>query len=128
MSATLTYVGELTITSCWCGIRLAIPNSLYRQARDNGTTVYCPIGHIFAWKETEVDRLRAQADQAKRDAKFWRDQADNERRRHASTKGQLTKTKNRVANGVCPCCNRSFEQLARHMKSQHPNYPNEATP
>lgn len=26
----------------------------------------------------------------------------------------------RVQNGVCPCCNRSFWNLERHMKSKHP--------
>jgi hypothetical protein len=24
--------------------------------------------------------------------------------------------------GVCPCCNRTFQQLARHMKAKHPGY------
>lgn len=34
--------------------------------------------------------------------------------------------KNRVANGVCPCCNRHFENLERHMKGQHPDFQPEA--
>lgn len=48
---------------------------------------------------------------------------ESERRAHAATKGQLTKTKKRIANGVCPCCNRSFANLERHMAGQHPDYP-----
>jgi hypothetical protein len=27
-----------------------------------------------------------------------------------------------VANGVCPCCNRTFQNLARHMAGKHPDY------
>lgn len=26
------------------------------------------------------------------------------------------------ACGVCPCCNRSFTNVRRHMTSQHPDY------
>jgi hypothetical protein len=27
-----------------------------------------------------------------------------------------------VKHGVCPCCKRTFENLARHMKGQHPTF------
>ena len=32
-----------------------------------------------------------------------------------------------MANGVCPCCNRSFENLRNHMHTQHPDYGQEKT-
>ncbi|WP_165394478.1 helix-turn-helix domain-containing protein [Pseudoxanthomonas winnipegensis] len=28
----------------------------------------------------------------------------------------------RVMNGVCPCCNRTFENLRRHMHDKHPEF------
>ena len=32
-----------------------------------------------------------------------------------------TKRLKRLASGgVCPCCNRTFSNMARHMRSQHP--------
>ncbi len=34
----------------------------------------------------------------------------------------MTKVKKRAANGVCPCCNRTFSDLARHMKAKHPDF------
>lgn len=40
--------------------------------------------------------------------------------------GQVTKLKNRVGHGVCPCCNRSFGNLARHIESEHPTFIAEA--
>lgn len=40
-------------------------------------------------------------------------------------KGEVTKLKKRIANGVCPCCKRSFCNLAAHMKTQHPEYTKE---
>ena len=40
----------------------------------------------------------------------------------SAQKGVTTRLKNRVQKGVCPCCNRYFAQLQRHMTTQHPNF------
>lgn len=40
--------------------------------------------------------------------------------RHIEVTGSTTLR--RIAAGVCPCCRRSFTDLARHMSSQHPDY------
>jgi hypothetical protein len=37
-------------------------------------------------------------------------------------KGALIKQKKRVGNGACPCCKRTFSALARHIKTQHPDF------
>ena len=49
-------------------------------------------------------------------------QRDAEQRAHSATKGQLTRARKRAANGVCPCCHRSFENVARHVAKQHPDF------
>jgi hypothetical protein len=60
----------------------------------------------------------------------WRKQAQNQAR---AFKGRVTRLKNRAAAGVCPCCNRTFAQLARHMATKHKGFtaeevvPTEAT-
>lgn len=41
---------------------------------------------------------------------------------HEATRAKLVRDRARFANGVCPCCNRSFENVARHMRTQHPDY------
>lgn len=46
--------------------------------------------------------------------------------RRRATKGVLTRTKNRVAKGACPCCNRYFRDVHSHITSQHPEYSGEA--
>lgn len=46
-------------------------------------------------------------------------------RERESVKAQSTrlrKVKDRVKNGVCPCCNRTFVNLQRHMHTKHPSY------
>lgn len=136
MTDTLTYTGELTVLTCWCGIRHAVPAELrrhqLRRHNDGGQVpgIYCPLGHSHCPAGTpDVEREREQRQSLEAALRAERDQHDAERRAHAATKGQLTKTKKRVAGGVCPCCNRSFVNLARHMAGQHPSYATEqATP
>ena len=131
---TLTFTGELTVTSCWCGIRLAIPSSLYREAHNNGVAVYCPLGHTFVWKETEADRLRAQIKQtehslriARASAVAARDQRDAAERSNAAYRGWITRLRNRIANGVCPVkdCHRNFADVRQHIASVHPEWAHE---
>lgn len=123
---TLTYTGELVITSCWCGIHLAIPEDLYNFAvRHKGHAVSCPLGHTFIYKNTlqeQNEQLRQQLDDARTRLTHARDERDFERRRVIAYKGVLGKTKKRIAAGVCPCCTRTFQNLARHMRAQHPDY------
>lgn len=123
MSAgTLTYSGKLTTMSCWCGIHFAIPTELFDNLHRTGNNGYCPLGHTFSWNTTTADRERARRESAEATNTHLRDQLAAERRQHAATKGKLTKTKKRVAGGACPCCDRSFVDLARHMAGQHPDY------
>lgn len=130
MAGDLTYEGTLTILTCWCGMRHAVPEELrafqQRQHRDGArdvTGIYCPLGHQHVPSgKGEAERLREKlAAEEERAARILAN-LDQEQASHRATKGQLTKAKKRVANGVCPCCHRSFVQLARHMKTQHPTF------
>jgi hypothetical protein len=117
-TTTITYTGHLVTTSCWCGVALAVPQSLYDEARRNGRGIYCPLGHTFVYsdttkKELERTRNRLQATQELLAA---------EERSHHATKGHLTRQRKRAAAAICPCCHRSFVQLRRHMATKHPDY------
>lgn len=126
---TLTYTGQLVTTTCWCGIHYAIPKELFDvvhgQHRDGRkqTDIYCPVGHVWAFAgEGEAEQLRKQLEREQQRLQATRDLLAHEERSHAATRGHLTRTKKRVGNGVCPCCGRTFQQLARHMKAKHPDY------
>lgn len=92
--------------------------------------VYCPLGHVWIIAgEGEADRLRRENERLTRVAearaesvRIAVEQRDSARRRTAAAKGQLTKVKNRVANGVCPACRRHFANVQKHMDGQHPHY------
>lgn len=131
MTATLTYTGKLVITSCWCGIRLAIPDDLYSIASRKGTSVYCPLGHTFVYGDTENERLKKEAEVAKQQARIARasrdaawDQAQAAHRSAAAYKGHVTRLRNRIANGVCPVagCRRHFDNVQAHIETVHPDW------
>jgi hypothetical protein len=125
---TLTYRGELTVVTCWCGTAHAVPAELrdyqLRQHRDGQKfTVYCPLGHGYSPSGTpEVETVRRQLERAETRAASLVAHLDQEKASHAATKGQLTKVRKRAAKGVCPCCNRSFVNVARHVATKHPNF------
>lgn len=128
------YVGNetLIVHKCWCGVSHAISESLHRLATEKGKVMYCPLGHEWFIRETTVDRLRKKLQ--KEEQKLCRERArhdqtraelkDTEHRRRAQ-KAATTRIVNRVSRGVCPCCNRSFVNLLRHMTSKHPDYSRE---
>ena len=132
MSLTLEYTGELTITTCWCGMKQAIPSGLYRHAQvTKDFVVFCPLGHEWVVRENEADRQRRRAEEAERALRLSRasrtaltDQLQAERRSNAAYRGWITRLRNRVANGVCPVndCHRHFENVERHIATVHPDW------
>jgi len=112
-------------TCCSCGVTFAFSQGFYELRHGDGKPFYCPNGHSQYYTESDANRLKNAIALAKREeenAKWWREQTEEKGRSLSATRGQLTKVKNRIKNGVCPCCNRSFENLHNHMTTQHPNY------
>jgi len=124
--STLTYTGRLVVTSCWCGIHVAIPKDLHSYAVSVGCHVYCPLGHQFVYRDTVKaanERLQRELADTKTRLVHARDAEEYQRRRVIAYKGVLGKTRKRIAAGVCPCCTRTFQNLARHIATKHPGYP-----
>lgn len=125
-------------TCCVCGITFYVPDNWNRERRERHDSFYCPNGHSQHYpSKTDAEKLREQLAREKhrneQSEAMLRDQRDRardetgrQRRFTAAARGQVTKIKNRVKNGVCPCCNRSFTNLRRHMTSQHPDWTPEA--
>lgn len=130
MAETMYFSGTLVVTTCWCGITHGVPQDLYdfqRRQHDNGTRpvtpIHCPLGHTHVPAGTprtqKLERQLAQERDATALARADRDQAEASARAY---KGAATRARRRAGAGVCPCCNRSFKQLARHMRSKHPDF------
>lgn len=124
------------VVSCYfCGSNFGISNALYHRAATRAEgVVYCPsCGKSFCWGESdekkkirqlerELQTANARAETQKRAAENARDERDAKDRQLTATKGVVTRIKNRVGKGVCPCCNRTFQNLLDHMKTQHPDF------
>lgn len=110
-----------------CGTVIAIPRELYNQFLGNGKSFYCPLGHSqqFIQGQTEEAILRKKLEIANRGKEFAEQQAQYERNCARAQKAAKTRLKNRIKHGVCPCCNRTFKQLASHIKNKHPEYAGE---
>lgn len=129
--------GLYFIETCYtCKVEFGLPARVYQTLTEMAEkgTFYCPYGHSqhYVSGESEAEKLRRERDQLKQRVAEWQDQANLEAERHketskilATTRGMLTKTRKRVAGGLCPCCNRHFTALERHMHTKHPDYKQE---
>lgn len=113
-----------------CGIQFAITER-YQQLRSGDHKLfYCPNRHgqFYPGKSDEEklkeqlrrEKLERESAEASKDLAWVR--ADKAIRSQRASKGHLTRIKNRISEGVCPCCNRQFPNLQSHMKIKHPKY------
>lgn len=131
MNAVLVEVRLVAESCCVCGVIFGLPDHLQKKLQTEGGNFWCPNGHMQHYTEPTVSRLKKQLADAKRLAELRQQWYDAEREDHeatrrslSATKGVLTRTKKRIAAGICPCCKRHFENLQRHMDTKHPDYTN----
>lgn len=125
---TQLYTGTLVVVTCGeCGTTFGMDERFHRERREDHATFYCPNGHPRAYLgKSDMERER---DQARAQAQFYREygelkakDAEQAKRSAAANRGVVTKLKRRISRGVCPCCNRTFADLGRHMAGQHPEF------
>ena len=126
--AKTTYVETLDFvveTCCNCHVPFGILKSAYDHYNTTGVDFYCPNGHGQHYTESEVSKLKRKLAYAEKDALYYKQAKERTERSLSATRGVLTRTKNRIAKGICPCCHRQFVNLHRHMENQHPEFTNE---
>lgn len=105
------------ITCYKCGVPFAVPGNMKQELMRTQERFYCPSGHPQCYSgETTEQRLRRQLEEKERII-------SRQEIQKIQLEGQVIKLDRklkRVHNGVCPCCNRSFVNLQRHMKNKHP--------
>ena len=128
MSTTFTHTGTYVVETCInCGINFGVPEDFQEWARDHSNKwFYCPNGHRQHYTVSRADRLQRQLDSAVEDKRSLRYRLDHANRSRAALRGQVTKIKRRVGHGICPCCQRQFHNLKRHMENQHPDWSEES--
>lgn len=116
--------------TCWsCSIPYYLPDGKYNRCLENGDNFYCPNGHSAVFSDTKASKLAKELAQEKKrrewaeaDRDMYKQSVDTVSHQMAAYKGVTTKLKKRIANGVCPCCNRTFQNLHQHMSKQHPDF------
>lgn len=116
---------EFVMLTCGnCGVTHQIPKAMYQTAYEEGGFWWCPNGHSRGFKqgrktaeekEREFHRLKQKEAQLTDEISSLNKKIEKiEKQRKAEHK--------RINNGVCPCCNRSFQNLKLHMKEKHPDF------
>lgn len=127
---TQSYFGTLVIRTCpTCGLRYGLDEDFDRLNGERSRTWYCPAGHKIYFGTSKLDEAEQRAKRLESDRDYWQREEKREREarvaaehRERAQKAAKTRIKNRVAKGVCPCCNRSFQNLRRHMTDKHPSF------
>lgn len=116
-----------------CPVTFGMDRSYYEGAKQAGPRLnwFCPNGHEqhFTHGPGEAELLRKERDTLKQQAarleesiRRQRERAEAAERSASAQRGVVTRLKNRAAAGVCPCCNRTFVNLQRHMAGKHPGF------
>lgn len=126
MSVQLSIDVTLTEVNCGCcGGTYAI-NEKYRayRAEKGGfwNCPYCQVSWGYSKEGTEAEKLRKELEAERKRKLEALARGNEERIRADKAEKKLKQHTRRVSNGVCPCCSRTFKQLARHMASKHPGY------
>lgn len=121
-----------------CGVGIWLTAEQYDHLIRSHQNFHCIWGHSQHFTEDigEAAKLRRERDALKQDQARLIEERDAAQRREArqreraehnqrsanAYKGVATKLKKRAVAGVCPCCNRHFRELERHMASKHPAF------
>lgn len=113
---------------CNCGMAFAMTVDFMRRRRDDRKSFYCPAGHGQHYTgPTEAQKLKGELERAQQMRDAAQARAETAERDREQVAKAHKKMRARVMNGVCPCCNRTFQNLLRHMKSEHPEFKETAT-
>lgn len=103
-----------------CSVVFGITAHMQRQRRETGAEFFCPNGHSNVYRESDADKYRRERDRLQQRLAQKEDEIEARSKDYADAQKEITRLRKRAAGGTCPCCNRSFANMARHMKTKHP--------
>lgn len=120
-------IGMYTFDCPSCGVAVGLAKSYIAERRGDKRNFYCPNGHVMSYRKSESDLLKEKLASAQREAQRYQHDAIKAESEKLKVVSQYKRIRDRVMNGVCPCCNRTFQNLANHMKTQHPDFGSHQT-
>jgi len=125
-------VTEMVTIYCYkCGIAFCVTKDFdTKKLEHRDQNFYCPEGHEQHYiGKSDLDKMKEklrrselETEQAEKALKSQKKYTKEVEKQRAAFKGVVTRTKNRISKGVCPCCNRLFKNMQRHMETKHPDY------
>lgn len=124
MGEALTASTTFEIEHCYeCGVPFAMTADFQKRRLQDHDSFYCPAGHSQYYPgKTDTQKLRELLEKEEKRRRWAESQNHRLTNKARALRGVITRTKNRIGNGTCPCCKRSFQNLKRHMTTKHPNY------
>ena len=117
-----------------CFYRFGMSQKQYDVRKTDHKTWWCPacgcqrhFTGMSAEEKLRQENARLLQRMAQKDdeIKYQREKREENYRSKVALRGVITRTKKRISGGACPCCNRTFQNLARHMTTKHKDYVKE---
>lgn len=106
---------------CACGLAFMIPTRMQKALINSHDSFYCPNGHSQSYMgKSNAEKLQDELNILKNKKQQEQEDLQNKWLDALNENSKLEKKLKRIHNGVCPCCNRTFIDLQRHMKTKHP--------
>ena len=137
MSAAIAFSTTFEVIECYsCGVMFAMTQEKNRHCLEDGGNFWCPNGHRQHYITSKIQKLEKKLEAQKRetekqtkfkewaqtDAKIQCSRKEHAERRVTSYKGHATRLRKRIANGKCPCCSETFQNVKAHIAKVHPLY------
>lgn len=118
VTETINFVME---ECCDCGLPFFMPKYHKEMLLKSHASFYCPNGHgqHYTGKSEAQKRIEELEKQIAAEKQAY-DNVANAMLDEKNKAKKLQRQLNRVHKGVCPCCNRTFENLQKHMATKHP--------
>lgn len=106
-----------------CSMAFGVPVEFDKERLKRRDSFWCPAGHQQHYiGETEEQKLRREVERKTQQVEAANARANAANQQRDAVSKAHRKMRLRVANGVCPCCNRTFQNLLSHMKTEHPDF------
>ena len=122
---------QMATITCKCGGVYQINEAFRARCYDTSSSWTCPYcgtgwGYKGTGRSAQLEREKAELESKLRTEKWRSEQAEaaklKAQLKAARLEAERKRERIRIHNGVCPCCNRTFTSLARHMAMKHPEY------
>ena len=105
-----------------CGCVFGTPSGFIDNRRQDKRAFYCPNGHKLSYGESTAEKLQRELNQYKQREAMLLDEKRQQIERAMKAEKKVKRLSKRASAGTCPCCQRTFSNMAEHMKHRHPEF------